>query len=73
MAIVSIVSEQASYDQRDISFDDRPGQTLQRWYGNRKDIVKSSRPLLEITRCQCNVLVGSLRLSQEPTIIFGRK
>ena len=54
-------------------------ETLWRSYGNRTDIVQSSCNLHNLRtkshgqRCPCDVLAGSLRLSQEHTIIFGPK
>ena len=48
-------------------------ETLQRLYKNRTVIVQSSRyPFINV-RCPCDVNAGSLRLSQEPTIILLSK
>ena len=50
-------------------------ETLRISKGNRTVIVKSSCNLndihTKIARCTCDVIAGSLQLSQDPTIIFG--
>ena len=61
------------YNHQAFSFGDRPGHMLQSPIG---DLWKSQSSCnlhdhrTEIVGCPCDVLAGSLRLSQEPTIIF---
>ena len=59
MATINDVCVYIVYDQSVISFDDRPGQILRDRMETTQTLCNDLRT--EITLCQCNVLVGSLR------------
>ena len=74
MALCYDVCVYILYDHPVISFGDRTGQSLQRPCGDRTETAQSSCNLhdlrTKIVRCPCDVLAGSLGLSEEPTISF---